>query len=241
MKRSGILLVVSALALALTSPSGASRTPSGIQNAGDITIGATVTPNVSCPDCPSGSGTGICYEVTLAANAQQQNTEVIDFHVQVNDANAGNFQCGSVFDVTNNHAATGWTFEHVDQVEGGVNKHYISWYASSGIARGHTFRFCFVYCGSAKRDATLEWIATSDGTNKPGIPDGSGDRNDVPNSGPHDDPGWLSPTGGTGVTDGAGFALASAPTLGPRYLVALLVSLGLAGVLAIRRRRAGLA
>jgi hypothetical protein len=151
----------------------------------------------------------------MSDNAENQGAR--DFHVETNDANHENFQCPVVqrFDPGNGWVEVfTWPMAHESQDEGDKNRHYLSWYyrPTGGdpvpMERGDAFRFCFVYCGSAKRDGTAEWILTDSGDVLPAVPV-DGDREDVPNVGnpPGDDPGWY---GQSSVNDGAGFALTGA-------------------------------
>jgi hypothetical protein len=164
---------------------------------GDITINATSTENAPCDNCPGRKGRKICYELTLAANAEQTNRVGKDFHVLVNSASSNLFRCFTTEVFVNGvwEEDAGWSGEHHSQVEGNVNRHYASWWQSVSwaetLARGETMRFCMVYCGDdANLDNTIEYLVTHTGATKPSIPFEDGNRANVPYSGTNNDPGW---------------------------------------------------
>ena len=214
---------------------------SGIDTVGDVSVIGTATADADCPEClPSGKGTRLEYEVQLAINAANENGA--DFHLRVSDQASANFKCFKV-EKWNPLAmppawevANGWTGTLVNsQVEGGVNVHYIGWYRLSGdlIKKGDRFRFSVVYCGNARRDSTIEWILTNDGTQAPAVPDAEGDRSDVPDQGGADDPGWLGPTTSN---PGTGFAVVAdrIPTLPTIAMVILVTGLLVIGCWKLR-------
>ncbi|MFO0983508.1 MAG: hypothetical protein U1E76_17545 [Planctomycetota bacterium] len=196
-------LAFGALTLLAVGAHARPRVDLGVQNENDITINATST------DLGNGCRR-ICYEVTLAANAENEN--LLDFHVEVNSADASLF---SDFDVDKKQAdgtwadTHWWEGKHGSQVEGNANHHYIDFYSPYGnekMKKGNTYRFCVTYCGAATNlDSTIEFLATNSGNALPGIPDATGNRADVPDD-PNtnqDDEGWKGPwSAGTGAKVG---------------------------------------
>ncbi len=211
--RSAILLVGFVLLLTCSAALAQPRIE------GDVTVTASSTPvdEDDCPDCPDGTTTRtkICYQVSLANGASNSNGR--DFHVKVSDGLDANFVCATIeeFNPDTNAWETvdGWLAGREDQVEGSVRRHYMSWWRSNvnamDIDRGETFRFCFVYCGSTNNlDNSVEWILTNDGSFLPDDGSDDGNRDDVPDVGNADDPGWS----GTKTVDGdddVGFVMGS--------------------------------
>lgn len=181
---------------------------------GDVTINATRTDDEPCVDCPGGKGTRLSWEVTLASGAENDGAE--DFHVEVNDARADNFRCGQIerWDTSlGQWVDVGWGMSLQSQDEGKRKVHYLSFYRNFGgevLNRGETFRFSFVYCGSKNNlDDSIEFIVTNDGSLLPAVPDGNGQRSNVPDSGSGDDPGWH---GQIQKAPGSGIGFISCPT-----------------------------
>ncbi len=181
---------------------------------GDITIDASSEADVPCADCPGGTGTRLTYDVTLAANAENQGGQ--DFHIEVNDARASNFGCFNVEKLSpqGQWEDASWDASHESQVEGKRNVHYLSFYQSpfggQTLSKGETFRFSFVYCGSRNNlDDSIEFIVTDDANALPAVPDAQGDRSDVPDSAGTDDPAWK---GKSTKAPGSNVGFVSCPT-----------------------------
>ena len=179
---------------------------------GDVTLDANPTPKVDCDGCESGHGRKLCYDVTLASNAEHRTAK--DFHIRVNSANAALFQCYSVEGKNNLGqwvTLSDWQSGHVSSREGGTLAHYLTWRMPPGgestLDAGETFRFCVVYCGNENNlDSSIEYILTDSGAAIPGVPDAKDNRKNVPDSGGVDDPAWRG-TKTTTPGSGTGFLL----------------------------------
>lgn len=243
----GILIFALGPALTLAQP----------ERPNDVSVEPTVTANVPCAGCPGGTGTKLCYEVNLDANAE--NNHAKDFHINVGAANLTDFLCATVERRNANGTYTvldTWSSMAGSQVEvaGGPLVKYFSWYSAmtggDSLDRGETYRFCVVYCGNVANnmDNSLEWMLTDNGSSLPDIPNPA-NNNDRPNI-----PGGDNGSGGLAVDDPGWFGtrtipnvprfgficcgVQDVPVFGPAGIAALgLAIASVGGVLAVKRRR----